>query len=104
MLNIKETEDMPETIFFNTNVIVTFAPASWGTGHYKRPCIQWYDNTDHYNDFKGFTRNVRDIKEAVAFVKHLGTVEELKDDLTMGDITEVMCKFNLKPHTYCGMD
>ncbi len=67
-------------------------------------CIHWYDVKDNYNDFKGFTQNTRGIKKAVEFIKQLAKDERLKDDVTMGNITDLMDKFKLKPHTYCGMD
>jgi hypothetical protein len=66
--------------------------------------IQYFDLKDEYNDFKGFTRNVRGLANATKFIEQLAKDERLKDDLTMGDITNILQKFNLNPHTYCGRD
>lgn len=66
--------------------------------------ISWYDLKDVWNDFQGFTRNKRGLDKATLFIKQLANDERLKDDLKMGDITTIMSKFNLKPHTYCGID
>jgi len=86
---------METTILQNERIKVT----------YEDECIRWYDLKDKYNDFQGFTRNKRGINKAVAFIQHLATVESLKDDLTMWNITSLLDeKFHLKPHTYCGMD
>lgn len=64
----------------------------------------WYDLHDKYNDFKGFTRGKRNLSKAEQFITQLANDERLKHDLNMSDITSIMEKFNLKPHTYCGMD
>ena len=85
-----------ETILINNNVRVDYDIPNL--------CINWYDLKDNYNDFKGFTRNKRNLYKASVFLKQLAQDERVKDDLTMGDITKLMDKFNLKPHTYCGMD
>jgi len=69
-----------------------------------KPYIAWHDLTDKYNDFKGFTQNVRGLKRAVLFIKQLANDERLKYNLTMGDITNILDRAKLKPHTYCGMD
>jgi hypothetical protein len=66
--------------------------------------IQWVDLKDNYNDFRGYTRGKRNLEKATQFIIQLSKDERLKDDLKMGDITDLMGKFNLKPHTYCGMD
>lgn len=67
-------------------------------------CIRWYDLKDKYNDYQGFTRNKRNLYKASVFIRQLAQDERLKDDLTMDDITKIMDRFQLKPHTYCGMD
>jgi hypothetical protein len=85
-----------ETILKNENVLVEYDIPNL--------CITWYDLKDLYNDFKGFTRNKRNLYKASVFIKQLAQDERLKDDLKMGDITDIMEKFKLKPHTYCGMD
>lgn len=66
--------------------------------------ITWYDLKDEYNDFKGFTSNISNLAKATVFIEQLAKDERIAHDLTMGDITRLMDKFNLKPHTYCGMD
>ena len=66
--------------------------------------LVWYDLEDKYNDFTGYTQNVRGLKKATAFIIQLSKDERLKHDLKMGDVTKIMEKFKLKPHIYCGMD
>lgn len=85
---------MNEVLLVNENVRVVSDPNS----------INWYDLKDHYNDFKGYTRNKRGLSKAVAFIKQIAQDERLKDDVSMGDITNILDKFKLRPHTYCGMD
>ncbi len=85
-----------ETILQNENVKVIY--------NVPNLCIQWYDLKDNYNDFQGFTQNKRNLYKASIFIKQVAHDERLKDDVKMGDITEIMDKFHLKPHTYCGMD
>jgi len=85
------------TIFQNDSVRVVFHDT-------QKPYIQWYDLKDKYNDFQGFTRNTRGIHKIVDFIKHLATTETLKDDILFGNITALMTKHKLKPHTFCGMD
>jgi hypothetical protein len=85
-------------LFANNNVLVVYHLEG------DKPFIKWIDKRDKYNDFTGFTRNKRGLKKASAFIEHLATVEDLKDNITMGDITRIMEKFSLKPHTYCAMD
>ena len=66
--------------------------------------INFYDLTDKWNDYKGFTRNKRGLKKATEFLKQIANDERLKDDVKMGDIVDILDKFKLRPHTYCGMD
>ncbi len=67
-------------------------------------CIQWYDLKDKYNDYQGFTQNKIGISKAIEFVKQIANDERLKDSVTMGNVTDLMDKFKLRPHTFCGMD
>ena len=67
-------------------------------------CINWYDLKDKYNDYKGFTRNKRNLYKASVFIKQLAQDEKLVHEVTMGKITNILDDFKLKPHTYCGMD
>ena len=85
---------MNKTIFKNSNVKVVREEKD----------LNWYDLQDKYNDYKGFTKGKRGLEKATAFIIQLSEDERLKYDITMGDITDLMDKFNLKPHTYCGMD
>lgn len=66
--------------------------------------ISFYDLKDQYNDYKGFTRNVRRLEKATEFIKQIAQDERLKYDIGMSDICKILTKFNLAPHTYCGMD
>jgi hypothetical protein len=66
--------------------------------------ITFYDLKDVWNDYKGFTQNKRGLNKATAFIKQIAQDERLKDDIKMGDVVTILEKFNLKPHTYCGMD
>jgi len=67
-------------------------------------CINYYDLKDKWNDYKGFTRNKRGLYKAGVFIKQLAQDERLKYDLKMRDVTNILEKFKLNPHTYCGMD
>ena len=66
--------------------------------------INFYDLTDRFNDTKGFTQNKRGIKKAIMFISQLSGDERLNEDLGFYDIVKILTNFNLKPHTYCGMD
>jgi len=66
--------------------------------------ISYYDKTDKYNDFKGFTRNIRGLDKATKFLQQVAQDERLKDDIKMGDITTILTNAKLRPHTYCGVD
>ena len=83
-----------ETIFKNSNVRV----AKTATG------LSWFDLTDNYNDFKGFTQAKRGLDKAVATIEKLAQDENLKEGVRMGTITEILDSLKMKPHTYCGMD
>lgn len=62
--------------------------------------ISFFDLTDDYNDTKGFTKNIRGLAKATT------KIMSLNNDANMSfyGIVELLEKFNLKPHTYCGMD
>lgn len=66
--------------------------------------ISFFDLTDKYNDFKGFTRNKRSLNKAVEFFGVLSKDERLRYDIKMFDVVTILEKFKLKPRTYCGMD
>lgn len=66
--------------------------------------IQYFDLKDKWNDYRGYTKNKRNLNKATLFITQISKDERLKDDLKMSDITNILSKFNLAPHTYCGMD
>jgi hypothetical protein len=67
-------------------------------------CIVWYDLTDKYNDFKGFTQNKRGVDKAEAVINQLNQSVEMGKLATMGSITDTLDSLGMKPHTFCGMD
>ena len=85
-----------ETIFKNEFVSVVYDVPNL--------CINWFDLKDHYNEFRGFTQNKRNLYKAGVFIKQLAQDERLKDDIKMGDITTILSNFKMRPHTYCGND
>ena len=64
--------------------------------------ISWFDLTDKWNGFSGFTQNTRNLPKAEAYLR--GLAIGVKSRVKMGDITGCMASLNLKPHTYCAMD
>lgn len=64
--------------------------------------ISFVDLKDQYNDYRGFTRNTRGLPKAIAYIK--GLAPAVKNTIGMGDMVKLLTEFNLKPHTYCGMD
>ena len=73
----------------NTQVRVTF----------KDNCIHFYDLLDKYNDFKGFTQNVRGIENA-----WFELVEVFDASTTFAEVQDFLDENNLRTHSCCGMD
>jgi len=85
---------MNNTIFKNENVEVTKGEKD----------ICFYDLTDRFNDTKGFTRNIRGLDKAAQFIENLSKDMKLSKELRFSGVVGILDGFNLKPHTYCGMD
>jgi len=72
---------------------------------YNRPYIIVKDLTDFYNEPTCYTRKVRGIDKAWAFIKQIFESYELKEDLKFNDIKKILDeKFNLDVHFYCAVD
>jgi hypothetical protein len=64
--------------------------------------ISWYDLTDKYNGYCGFTQAKRGLEKATSYIS--GLASGVKSRVKMGEITKLLAQFNLKPHTYCSVD
>jgi hypothetical protein len=87
--------------FKNDYMSVMFYPKR----EYQKPYIIVRDLTDLYNEPTAYTKKVRGIEKAWAFISQIMNNYELQDDMKMNDITKILDeKFNLDVHHYCAMD
>ena len=66
--------------------------------------FSWYDLTDHYNGFTGFTQAKRGLAKGEEAIKALSTDKVLASGVKMGTITTIFSDLKLKPHTYCSVN
>jgi len=87
--------------FKNDYMSVMFYPKR----EYQKPYIIVRDLTDLYNETTAYTRKVRGIEKAWAFISQIMNNYELQEDLKIHDITKILDeKFNLNVHYYCAVD
>jgi hypothetical protein len=64
--------------------------------------LSWFDLTDKWNGYSGYTKAKRGIDRAEQYLS--GLAPRTKSGIRMGDVTALFTQLNLKPHTYCSID
>lgn len=67
--------------------------------------ISFYDKTDQYNDYRGFTQNVRGIEKVKEMIKNqIQTIHAEVEKITFEMIRDFLDSKKLNTHCYYGMD
>jgi hypothetical protein len=64
--------------------------------------INYYDLQDKWNGTSGYTKGKRGLDKATTYLASLPS--NVKENVTMGEITSFLRAMNLKPRTYCSID
>lgn len=87
--------------FRNEYVFIRYTPKSEN----QKADIYLKDLTDLHNEPSAFTRKVRGIEKAWAFICQVMADERLKDDMKFSDFLKILDgKFGLDTHYYCALD